>query len=227
MEHITILFRGGQCGNYLGHNIGKYITKRFGDHPGIFDPVSNEYFTHEMDFGVYKINCSHLNLLDYKHIKDSFFPTTKIKDIVMKQYGSPGPRTPVPKDAKVIVIHNNWNIAYTEVLGGIKTQLLENNLDDSFVGWDFSNPIAKEEKKQWEELYIVPYARMSANFKAKGYDVFDLEFKDLFIDEDDNRNKYIELCDFLNEDYSNEGYNHLVEYTDKNTALLEKYNVQL
>ena len=57
--------------------------------------------------------------------------------------------------------------------------------------------------------------------------MFELEFESLFIDKDDNRNKYIELCDFLNADYSNEGYNHLIKYMDKNTALMEKYNVRI
>lgn len=223
MQNITIIFRGGQCGNYLGYNIGKYITKRFESLSTIVNPVNNEYFTSEIDIFKYKIVCSHLNLLDNKHIKDSFFPTTQIKDTVMQQNGFLSTKTLVNSDAKVIVIHNNSNIEYTEVLCGIKKQLLENKSDNIFIGYDFNSSIAKERKKKWEELYIETYARMSSNFKAEGYDVFNLEYRDLFIDEDDNRNKYIELCDFLNEDYSNEGYNHLVEYTNKNIALMEKH----
>ena len=184
MEYITILFRGGQCGNYLGINVGKYITNRITEEIP-HDPILNEYFTSKLNISKYNITCSHINLLDNFSIEPF---------------------------SKIIIINNNWNICYTETLGGIKNNKLGNFQYNSKKIVQFQNLVKQ-------------YNKLSEEFKQKEYDVFDLEFKDLFIDKD--RNKYIEICNWLGAEYSNEGYLHLCQYVDKNTALMEKYNVQL
>ena len=185
MEHITILFRGGQCGNYLGINVGKYITNRITNEEIPYDPVSNEYFTSKFNISKYNITCSHINLLDNFSIEPF---------------------------SKIIIINNNWNICYTETLGGIKFSIKNNKLGN----FHYNSKTIEE----FQNL-VKQYNESSKEFKQKEYDVFDLEFKDLFIDK--NKNKYIGLCNWLDAEYSNAGYLHLCQYVDKNTALMEKY----
>tara|TARA_B110001454_G_scaffold88628_2_gene84798 strand:+ start:4882 stop:5460 length:579 start_codon:yes stop_codon:yes gene_type:complete len=186
-KQITVLFRGGGCGNYLGANIVRYITNRITDDIR-YDPVINEYFTYELD-GCYGMNITHANLL----------PT----------------HYPLPS-TKVIVIHNNWDMAYTEALGSIKTDY--KNRQDGHI------PIKYDEEStiEYKKLQI-EYKEASEELKQKGYDVFDVEFKDLFIDK--NETEYLKLCTWLGHEYSLEGYLHLSEYVDKNIALMENIHL--
>ena len=207
IKQIYVIFLGGLSGNYLGYNIGTYITKRFTGTPEMVNQITNEYYMGPVDESN-KINCTHINLLDRKHIRETFFDTKRIKK-KLRMYETFGD-IKVEKDSKIIIIHNNWNIAYTQAVGMVKH------------GYDPADewcPETDQEKKELQETYSVPYARMSANFKEEGYDVFDLEYKDLFIDKD--KNKYIEICNYLGEDYSNEGYLHLSEYIELNTTLMK------
>lgn len=209
IKHIYVIFRGGLSGNYLGYNIGTYITKRFVGTPEMVNQSTNEYLMGPVDWK-YRVNCTHMNLLDRKHIKDTFFDTKKVKEEldIHRTYET---YIEVEKDSQVIIIHNNWNISYTQIIAEIKQAT---PLSDWMSDTD-------ERKKDLQDTFTIPYARMSANFKEEGYDVFDLEYKDIFIDKD--RNKYIELCTWLGEDYSNEGYLHLAEYVDLNTALMKDF----
>jgi hypothetical protein len=207
IKQIYVIFLGGLSGNYLGYNIGTYITKRFTGTPEMVNQITNEYYMGPGDESN-KINCTHINLLDRKHIRDMFFDTNKVKKKLRmnETFGD----IKVKKDSKIIIIHNNWNIAYTQAVSAVKHGYAPDN------EWC---PETDQEKKELQETYSVPYARMSANFKEEGYDVFDLEFKDLFIDKD--KNKYIEICNYLGEDYSNEGYLHLSEYIELYTTLMK------
>jgi hypothetical protein len=97
--------------------------------------------------------------------------------------------------------------------------LTDNN--EEWISW-VKNPLIKDRSH-----IATLYDKFTKFIKQQDIEVFELEYELLFIDKDDNRNKYIELCDFLNEDYSNEGYNHLSKYIDANATLMEKYNVRI
>jgi len=213
IKQIYVIFLGGLSGNYLGYNIGTYITKRFTGTPEMVNQLTNEYLMGPVDQSN-KINCTHMNLLDSKHIRNTFFDTKKVKK-KLRMYATLNHNIEVEKDSKIIIIHNNWNIAYTQEIGCIKHGYAS---DQEWL------PETDQEKKELQDTYSVPYARMSANFKEEGYDVFDLEYKDLFIDKD--KNKYTEICNYLGEDYSNEGYLHLNEYVELNTILMKGYSIQ-
>lgn len=204
---IMILYHSGQCGNYLASNISRFILDEK-THANKQD--NNEY-----------VHLASTNTVWSTNIIPSHLDTDKTHKEIAKHI------IEVQKTKKLIIINNHWNIAYTEVLGNIKRliqlndiQMLTDN-NEEWISW-VKTPAIKDRSH-----IATLYDKFTEFIKQQNIKVFELEFESLFIDKDDNRNKYIELCDFLNEDYSNEGYNHLSEYIDKNTALMEKYNVRI
>jgi hypothetical protein len=204
---IMVLYHSGQCGNYLASNISKFILD---EQTQVNKKDNNEY-----------VHLASTNTVWSTNIIPSHLDTDKTHKEIAKHI------IEVQKTKKLIIINNHWNIAYTEVLGNIKRliqlndiQMLTDN-NEEWISW-VKTPAIKDRS------YIATlYDKFTEFIKQQNIKVFELEFESLFIDKDDNRNKYIELCDFLNADYSNEGYNHLIKYMDKNTALMEKYNVRI
>jgi hypothetical protein len=206
---IMILYHSGQCGNYLASNISKFILD---EKATMTKKDNNEY-----------IHLSNVNTVWTTNVIPSHLSTfTNITHEEIAKH-----IIEVQKTKKLIIINNHWNIAYTEVLGNIKRLIQQNDIqmltdnNEEWISW-VKNPLIKDRSH-----IATLYDKFTKFIKQQDIEVFELEYELLFIDKDDNRNKYIELCDFLNEDYSNEGYNHLSKYIDANTTLMEKYNVRI
>ena len=205
---IMILYHSGQCGNYLASNISKFIL----DEKATMTKKDNNEYIHLSKNTVWTTNVIPSHLSTFTNITHEEIAKHIIE---------------VQKTKKLIIINNHWNIAYTEVLGNIKRLIQQNDIqmltdnNEEWISW-VKNPLIKDRSH-----IATLYDKFTKFIKQQDIEVFELEYELLFIDKDDNRNKYIELCDFLNEDYSNEGYNHLSKYIDANTTLMEKYNVRI
>ena len=205
---IMILYHSGQCGNYLASNISKFIL----DEKATMTKKDNNEYIHLSKNTVWTTNVIPSHLSTFTNITHEEIAKHIIE---------------VQKTKKLIIINNHWNIAYTEVLGNIKRLIQQNDIqmltdnNEEWISW-VKNPLIKDRSH-----IATLYDKFTKFIKQQDIEVFELEYELLFIDKDDNRNKYIELCDFLNEDYSNEGYNHLSKYIDANATLMEKYNVRI
>ena len=194
-----LLYPSGHCGNYLRANILYFITKELSDIKLLQkgDDSINEYTG--LANGK-KLPAFSLNATHetYPDIYNSCFSYIKRAILIYRRDRS--------------YLKNGRN------LDSIKKYL---NGDDEYLH-TVGNLIAND--KQVEELKNI-YDEISNKFKAQGTLVHEIEWKNLFVNP--TPEEYKKLCDFLEKDFSFDGYNHLVDYVNKNIKLLEKYNVSI
>lgn len=194
-----LLYPGGHCGNYLRANILTFIKKLTNDIDKFLLP-NNEY-TSKFSDGRGLIRATHHNFTDeYEPIFN--------------------------KIRKAILIYNRDKnyLLKGQLLNILKgdTTYADAREAPEFKSKEKHNFIAADE--QVNELKAI-YENLAKRWKDNNTEVYEIEWKDLFINP--TMEEYKRLCDFYDAEFSFEGYNHLVEYVNKNIELLEKYNVSV
>lgn len=226
-HEILIIFRAGQCGNYIASNISRFILK---EDTKAFKLETNEYIhikgfqnfakTHGNYHIITNVEPQHFNTL----MKSKFDATDGSG--LHQEYNIKKYRLMLQKiDAykKVVVITNTWNETWTNILGGIKREIsdrpdqLENRLTLFRKQWYNID----QDVNMHGEPTAKNYVFLSKQLKKKGMNVFDIDFKDLLIDK--NVKTYSELCKFFGKTYVPIGYNELTLYVDKNIELMQKH----
>jgi hypothetical protein len=207
-----VIYKGGQCGNYVSSNIARFILK---DGSTEFRTERNEYI-HILK-NVAGSDNSVGNTIKTTHVRPRHFISLMNHEITVQSYKSMLEHLKQYKS--IVIINNIWNIGYSDTLGLIK------NKPDDFI---LDAAIDQILNASIDEHYINirrHYLHLYNKLKRNGYNVFYIDFKDLLVDK--SIETYKDLCNFYNTEYSVEGYNDLVRYVNNNTELLKSYGINM
>jgi hypothetical protein len=221
MKATLIIYKSGQCGNYIASNISRFILE---EETTYFKNEFNEYL-HLKGYQI-SFDANDGNQTDSTSVIPSHFNTLmkthESADGMNPGYNIQNYRLMLNKIKrrydKVVVINNNWNMSWSNTLGAVKKDMvLNNHLSSEKLLLDQYDTVSGI-----DELNVAKhYAFLSRTLKNLGMDVFDVDFKELLIDK--NIELYNEMCSFFNKQHSLIGYNNLANYVDKNIELMETH----
>jgi len=207
-----VIFKGGQCGNYVASNIARFIIK---DGSTAFRTERNEYI--HIVKNITDSDNSVGNTIETTHIKPRHFNSLMNHEYTLQNYKSMLEHLKQYKS--IVIINNTWNMAVSEALAVIK------NKPHSFIPDAVIDSIANSHREEVHRNTHTHYLHLYNKLKRNGYNVFYIDFKELLIDK--NIGSYKDLCNFYNKKYAVEGYNDLVSFVDENTMLLHSYGIDM
>jgi len=211
---ITVMFRGGSCGNFLCHAIETHLLKtNFFTNTQYF-PRWNEYrfranrdAPHNPPLQEHHINLWFRENDNTKYGEEIY--TASRYNLMFEHW----------KDTKFIVIQPNHNIAYTECLGNMKTWIntgvacryvrREHERDDIKYHLDYFNKVAKH------------YNFFSKIARKKGNHILDVDFGELFLF--DTKQQLKRIAEFLDKPYNPMMLKFVRDYHKRNQQLMTQY----
>jgi hypothetical protein len=211
--HTTVLFRGGQGGNFLNYIIKKHTCKP--DSYRVEKTNKNEFINPD----THDIVHAHVNLffrtVDKPYYGEEVYTISRLKKMLDAIES---------KKTTMIVLTNNSDIAWTETLGYLKTGNGMLTLDSIYLNffncqnnkkYQYNDPNFQDWGRIYNWLYKILKKRTNAIL---------IEYKDLFIE--CKKETSDGLADFCGIQDKDSFYNEIKDYSEKNIKLMKDQGLE-